>query len=145
MNIHPAFVHFPIALLCVYAVLEIIPFARFWPALQWEAVRRFSLYAGSAFGVLTYITGLMAEDVVGELPSVGAHEQAAVVTLIIFAALCAMDFFWKGESALKYWLTKALALAGFVMLFVVGALGANIVYGPDVDPIVTFVTKLFGL
>lgn len=145
MNIHPAFVHFPIALLCVYAVIELVPLARFFPSIQWDSIRKFTLYVGSLFAVVTAITGLMAEELMGESNRVEAHETSAIITIVVFGALCLITYFWNGESNLKYWLTKILALLGFVMLFVVGALGANLVYGSDVDPIVRFVTGVLGV
>lgn len=145
MNIHPAFVHFPIALLCIYAIIEIIPLARFWPAVQWDAIRRFSLYTGTAFGVAAFLTGVMAEDLVGVPTLVEPHEEAAAVTIALFIILCLVTYFWRGEGSMKYWFTKALALSGLAMLFVTGALGANIVYGSDVDPIVSFVVRILGV
>lgn len=44
---------------------------------------------------------------------------------------------------LDTWLLPLLALLAFTGLFVTGALGAAVVYGPDTDPFVSFVYHLF--
>lgn len=145
MNIHPAFVHFPIALLCLYAVIEILPLARWMPSIAWASIRGFLLYVGTGAAIVTVITGSIAADIVGETPKVEMHETAAFITLGIFLLSCALSYFWRNERPFRTWTMKLLALAGLVMLFVVGALGANIVYGPGVDPIVGFIVKLLGV
>lgn len=43
------------------------------------------------------------------------------------------------------WLLPALALLALIGMFITGALGAAIVYGPNADPFVTFVYRLFWL
>jgi len=53
---------------------------------------------------------------------------------------------WKKKGAhvvLDTWLLPVLALVALVGMFVTGALGAAIVYGPDEDPFITFVYHLF--
>lgn len=145
MNIHPAFVHFPIALLTLYAIIEILPLARWIPSVSWAPIRAFLLYVGTAGAMVTAFTGGMAEDVVGETPAVTAHETAAYILIGIFVLSCALAYFWRSEKPFRTWTMKILAIAGLVMLFVVGALGANIVYGNNVDPIVHFVTGILGL
>lgn len=145
MNIHPAFVHFPIALLTLYAIIEILPLARLIPRVQWSPIRAFLLYVGTAGALVTAITGGMAEDVVGETPAVTTHETAAYILIGIFLLSCVLSYVWRREMPFRTWTMKVLALLGLIMLFVVGALGANIVYGHSVDPIVSFVTGLLGL
>lgn len=144
MNIHPAFVHFPIALLFCYALIELLPLARFFPAVPWNPIRRFLLYVGSLSLIPTVITGLIAAGGL-ETPAIEAHERAGLTTTLIFLAAAAIVYFASPESWLQRVGVKVLALLGLLMLFVTGALGANMVYGPDVDPIVSLVVRLFGL
>jgi len=47
------------------------------------------------------------------------------------------------SGILDTWLLPALALLAFIGLFVTGALGAAIVYGPNADPFVSFIYNLF--
>lgn len=145
MDIHPAVVHFPIALLFLYALIELVPVARILPSFEWENIRRFLLYVGTAGAAGAVATGMMAERFVGESARIEAHEEAALTLFAIFLILTGITLFWKEGGALRFWIQKTLAAAGFVMLFVVGALGANIVYGSSIDPIVSFVARLFGV
>lgn len=145
MNIHPAFVHFPIALLTLYCIIEMLPLARYFPSISWTAIRAFLLYVGTLGALVTAVTGLMAEEVAGELPSIQVHEKAAFILIAIFVLSSALSYWWRNEQPFRTWTMKGLALAGLIMLFVVGALGANIVYGSDVDPIVKFVTTILGV
>lgn len=145
INIHPAFVHFPIALLILYAIIELFPLYRWMPGVAWASMRGVLLYVGTASAILAAITGLMAAEIVGELPAVEVHEKAALALVVLAILTSAVNYFWRNESPASRYTLKALALAIFLMLFIVGALGASIVYGPEVDPIVSFVTGLFGL
>jgi uncharacterized membrane protein len=140
MNIHPAFVHFPIALLVLYTILELLPLARLWPAVQWNPIRKFLLYVGTLAIVPTIVTGLMAAQLAGESEIVEMHERAAFAVLGIFIAATLASLFYP-----RPYITKPLALLGLIGLFVVGSLGAAIVYGYDVDPIVSFITSILGL
>lgn len=144
MNIHPAFVHFPIALLFVYALLELLPLASWWPSFAWGSVKRFALYLGTPAAIATAVTGGMAEDAIGEIPSVEVHEKAALLLIALSVLASALTFWWKAETPARAWIVRIVALAILIMLFVVGSLGANIVYGSNVDPIVTLVVKLLG-
>lgn len=145
MNIHPAFVHFPIALLLIYSLIELLPMARFMPRVGWSSIKPFLLYLGTAAALVTAATGGMAEELVGESPKIGAHEAAAWTMIAAYVLACLATCFWKGDSGSKRTTLRVLAALGLVMLFVVGALGANIVYGPAVDPIVSFVTAILGV
>lgn len=146
-NIHPAFVHFPIAFLFAYAVLEIVPLARWFPQAPWSVLTRASLWAGAAFTIPTVITGLLAAREVGDVAIITAHKYAGLVTVAIFIVLAAIHL----RSAMKgvdiggiRWFLRVGAFVGLVGLFVTGALGAAIVYGPTVDPIVSLVTSILG-
>lgn len=143
MNLHPAFVHFPIALLFLYALVEILPLRRWMPSAAWDSVRVVLLYTGTAASIATAITGLMAADIVGETPAVSAHEAAALTLVGIAIITSLVSYFRRTDSSASRYALKALAAAILVLLFVVGSLGANIVYGSQVDPLVTFVTSVF--
>lgn len=140
MNIHPAFVHFPIALLVLYTFIELLPLARLWSAVPWNPIRKFLLYVGTLSIFPTIATGLMASRMVGESELVEMHKEAAFTVLAIFVAASLSSLFYP-----RWYLQKSLAALGLGGLFVVGSLGAAIVYGYDVDPVVSFITSLLGL
>ncbi len=145
MNIHPAFVHFPIALLTLYALIELLPVRKFMPSVVWDGISRFMLYIGALASVATAITGIMAEEQIGESPAVEAHEEFALTLVALTLTTAAITYFWKSEGSLRAFVLKGLALALLALVFIVGALGANIVYGSGVDPIVTFITGILGV
>ncbi len=147
MNIHPIFVHFPIALLSIYAIIEILPLKRLLPVVPWNIIRDFLLYVGALSILPTVVTGLMAGQIMGASPILEVHERAAFTTSAIFLITAVLSIVWrKGEESLTKEITfKVLALLGFIGLFVTGALGAAMVYGTGNDPIVSLVTWIFGL
>lgn len=175
MNIHPFFVHFPIALLVAYSVLELS--GALWPAsrrVAWVSpVKVFTLFSGVLAALVALATGGIAEDLIegaarGYILEV--HSPIAGVTTLLYGILAAAYtvriFEMKGwgnqlfgsnrflapilrlkerlahivlDTALL-WIIALFALIGMI---ITGALGAAIVYGPDIDPIVSFVYHLF--
>lgn len=176
MNIHPLFVHFPIALLVVYSLIEIG--AYLLPSLRRQtwvfSVKVFLLVAGAFFAFLALVTGGIAEDLVEKVNQyafiVKVHSPFAVATtlvyLVLLAAYLVRWFDMRGWGSrivgtnsmllrmwsfkkfvahivLDTWLLSFLALVGLILLMITGALGAAIVYGPNIDPFVSFTYHLF--
>lgn len=179
MNLHPIFVHFPIALLSLYVVAELVPFKIIKNQPYWFYFKALILILGVAAAFVTFGTGDGAEHAVlsgqdglrhlVEDPRqvIQIHEAWASITLIIFSALAGGYFFaWlnilnfsrfmTGNLLQSLWkiamlyerivieskLVYVLALAGLVAITVTAALGGAIVYGPTVDPFVSFIYKL---
>ena len=63
-NIHPIFVHIPIAFLAVYSIVTIIPFHKFLPRIMWRDVRLIILIAGVIGAFFALGTGELAEHLV---------------------------------------------------------------------------------
>ncbi len=175
MNIHPLFVHFPIALLVLYSALELGGYA--WPWLRRQtwlfAVKAFLLFVGILGAIAALVTGGIAEDLVegsARAYILAVHAPASGITTVLYAILaCAYlirvfdregwgnrvagmaNPFMRTWSYKKYvahlvldtWLLPVLSLAALIGMFVTGALGAAIVYGPSADPFVSFVYHLF--
>lgn len=167
MNIHPLFVHFPIAFLMGYVVFEWLPqkkLQKFAPKIQ--TIKIALLLLGVLSGFVALMTGELAEELVGEHPVVELHSFFATLTIAIFAVLSvAILWPWTRASLARglSWLPGSwlraidavtrvivkrpivllLSLAGFVTLLITGALGGAMVYGPEVDPVVSFVYSLF--
>lgn len=176
MNIHPFFVHFPIALLVVYSLLEIGSY--FWPALRRQTwlfgVKTFTLFAGVLAAFVALATGGIAEDLIKDVNPrffiIEVHNPVATATtilaLILAAAYTVRIFEIRGwgnqlfglnrflapilrlkerlaHVVLDTGLLPMLALLVLVGIAVTGALGAALVYGPDIDPVVSFVYHLF--
>ncbi len=169
-TIHPMLVHFPVAMVSLYAILEIgsvIPFIR---KLELDITKAILLGVGFVFGILSSQTGEMLEHSFrGIHDLVEAHATWASITNIIAGILFVIyvryllkpwctkisasspsfaKFAEKISSIItqikeKRWLLIILACCLLAAVTVTGALGAAIVHGQDVDPVVNFIYKLF--
>jgi len=175
MNIHPFFVHFPIALLAVYSLLELGTY--FFSGLRRQTwvfpVKAFLLFSGVLAALVALFTGGIAEDLIeGTARSyiLEVHAPIAGVTTLLYLILAAAytvrifqmqgwgnqlfgssTFFgpilrlkeYLAHLVLDTWVLPVLAFLALVGMTITGALGAAIVYGPDIDPAVSFVYHLF--
>ena len=135
-------------------------------------VKAFLLFVGFLGALAALATGGMAEDMIKDSSDIALLEMhatfAAATTalyLILSVAYLVRIFDTKGWgnyvagvnrpfiriwSFKKYvthlmldtWLLPAFALVALAGMTVVGALGAAIVYGPDLDPFVSFIYHL---
>ncbi|MCX6703238.1 MAG: hypothetical protein NTV02_00925 [Candidatus Zambryskibacteria bacterium] len=166
MNIHPFFVHFPIALLTLYGVMEIVWSKVLKRELWWLNSKALLLTCGVLGGFAALQTGEIAEGL-RERGSqlIETHSFYATVSVWIFVALLVgyivfyvekytasseeQSFIKKITTVLKpigrliMWGAPVLACVGIITLIITGALGGAIVYGPDTDPIVHFVYNAF--
>lgn len=167
MNIHPLFTHFPIALLTLYSLLEILRFKKLTEQPYYFYLKGFLLIAGSLLSIGTYITGNLAEKMTGGGDLIETHSQFATATVWFFGVLALVYLVrWIDLSKIdgtlvasrigKAWIAAkkqasyiihspflpVLAGIGFILITVTAALGGSIVYGPDVDPFVHFIYNL---
>jgi uncharacterized membrane protein len=132
-RIHPIVVAFPLALLVVSVLLDLI--ARFRPALR--AGARLTLYLGTLGAVIATITGLITHLRYEGTPVAGfidQHEFIAYTTTAIFLALS----IWRSRAMRRgsdvggSWVYVAFSVAGLLALVLTGALGGNLVFGHGV-------------
>lgn len=96
MNIHPLFVHFPIALLALYSLLELASCASSRLREQeWVfSVKAFLLFVGVATAFIALVTGGITEDILKEegdanFYMVGTHSAFAAATTVLYVILAA--------------------------------------------------------
>jgi hypothetical protein len=168
MNFHLMAVHFPIALLTFYAVLEIISFKRLRALPYWWYLKAVLVIAGALSAFATRQTGEMIEHEFAFVKNVvEMHALWATITTAVFAllAICYLIAWiseaYPAEIARRVWLTKVwksltvvqqfvlrrpvsalFALFGLIAVTITGALGGAISNGPEVDPVVKFVYNL---
>lgn len=170
MDLHPIFVHFPIALLTLYSFFEVI--RRWTKASFWMPLRAVLVITGTLGAFVSLSTGEGAEELYQNQSLwnvLEAHALAATVTTWIFGILAACYILqWASQQPFATSLPKAiakplavlgslavkilrsplaplLAIIGFLGLSLVGALGATLVYGAEFDPITSLVNRmLFG-
>ena len=164
-SLHPLVVHFPVALLSVYAVAELIRFKRVTGQPYWFYVKAIALLVGCAGALVARQTGEAIEE---SLEATGAqiprlmevHSNWSLIATWIFVVLAAAYVLawirrdggswgqkleaagdWAGKLV-SSWLSAILALAGLAAITATGALGAALVYGPGVDPAVNAIYRL---
>lgn len=173
MDLHPIIIHFPIALLTIYGLLELIRPKKLLENKSW-------FYVKSAFvilGVISIFFALSSGDVASSQFAdktmhkvIEVHENLASISATIFTILAAtylltwMDWEFKEkinkahngklEKPWKYLikiknlihntpLIWILAIIGLVAITMTGALGGALVYGLDKDPLIAITYNLF--
>ena len=99
MNLHPVFVHFPIALLTIYALMELVRFKKLMAQPYWFYVKALFLMIGGLGALAALYTGDMAKYAVAHGDFVVAisnfrqvvnmHENFADLSVAIFGILAA--------------------------------------------------------
>lgn len=166
-NIHPIFVHFPIALLFSYAVIKILPMRRLVPRVSWVDVERILLLLGVLGAFVALSTGETAEHLVRPNEAlVEAHAALASLSTWVFGALLfgqiLVAFHERVVPRLRVeWFTKlwvmlerllahrvvstVLAVIGLVAISLTGMLGGVMVYGASADPFAPILLKILGI
>ena len=130
-NIHPLFVHFPIAFFAGFFLVDFLGVAT--KKAQWRYVASWLLYLGTISAIFTVIAGLFAADSVEHGEDVHAlmerheHIGVAVLSLSLFLSGWRLKL-WGLHSATGN--TAFLGLAGFLcaLLFLGADLGGLMVY-----------------
>ena len=124
-NIHPLLVHFPIAFLSAFFVLDLIATLAKKP--NWRSVASWFLYFGTVAAVFTVITGLIAADSVVHGQDVHGimenHETIGISVLSLAIVLSA----WRVKSrGLIHGGANSFFLILSALLFVLIMLGADL-------------------
>ncbi len=116
MNIHPLLVHFPIALLTLYAICELIRFKKITTKLYWFHVKAVLIIAGLVTAELALVSGeaiehMFKEDNPIKNAIVPIHAASAEGTVGIFFIL-ALSYLilWIEYDSTKTFLSKYVAL-----------------------------------
>jgi uncharacterized membrane protein len=126
-NIHPLLVHFPIALLSLFVVFDILGTAMHKPT--WRQFASGLLYLGTIFAGFTVWAGFMAADTVPHGHNVHdimeRHKQLGISILALSAALSA----WKLRRTVEGW--------GVYNAFTLVLLGV-IIFGADLGGLMVY-------
>ncbi len=126
-RLHPALVHFPIALFLAAALAELILFAR--PASGLEPTVRFLVYTGAAGGLLAALLGWLAAGVrmSDRSETLGLHRWTG--TGIALAGILAAAIIYRAKSD-RLLIRLVLAGIAFALLFQ-SYWGAEMSLGPN--------------
>lgn len=167
-NIHPIFVHFPIAFLLVYSVIKIFPFKKWFPLVAWKDIERILLIVGVAGSFAALSTGEIAENLVrSNQRLIDTHAFFGSFSTWIYGLLFVGEFAsWILSKNIAYnqrlgmipkflgfverfLCNKAfsifLAIVGLIAISITGMLGGIITYGVSADPIAPFLLKALGI
>lgn len=169
MNFHPLIIHFPIAFLTVYAILEFIRIKKIQDLPYWFYVKAALVVIGSASTIPALFSGKLIEHGFQDRRHlVNVHSFWAELTTVIFGIIAlsyfieivarnnlfgiklgkSLDSIWQikqkfSKIVLETKLVLLLALLGLVAVIITGALGGIIVYGPSLDPFTQFIYNIF--
>jgi uncharacterized membrane protein len=171
MNLHPIFVHFPIALLTIYALLEFASIQKVRSWEPWLYIKSAFLIIGTGASYLAYLTGNALESQFrhGSLAHiVELHSHWAVATMLIFTGITALylieiikktptlssyaektGMLWRVVVPIQKTFSSRFflilfALSGLLAITVTGGLGGSIVYGQDIDPVVSLIYRFIA-
>lgn len=169
MDLHPIFVHFPIALLLIYGFMELLRFKKLTDNESWNYAKAGMVIIGVIFAFIALASGEGAEEAIEatgnqlNLEITEVHSLFAGTATWIFAisALGYLIFIinkiWLFGNENKYWkfalklesiiLSKYIiilvAILGIIVMAITGALGGVIVYGTGKDPLADMIYSLF--
>ena len=130
-RLHPLLLHFPIALIVVAAIAELM--GMLTTVRTWHAVAVANVRAGAMFAVATAITGwLMASSsVVDDVRTLDWHRWigTAAAVAIIGTALATAGA--DRQSPTVRWLYRIALFFAAALVGVTGHLGARLVWGAD--------------
>ncbi len=137
-DLHPKIVHFPVALLMVYALLEILGVI-FKKEFLSKAAHLF-LFLGVLGAFAAVLTGHQAEEAaellekkgaIIQFSAIGEHENYATITLWFFTVALALRtflFIKKKFVGIYKYIFIAIALAGAFLIFETADHGGKLVY-----------------
>lgn len=166
-NLHPIFVHFPIALLFIYSVIKILPLQKWFPTVAWKHIEQVLLFFGVLGAFAALWTGETAEHLTRpnrnlvENHSLFATIATWTYSLLLIGEILSISMTWivlkiKSEKILKVLayikrilintiISRVLAIIGLIAISIAGLLGGVMVYGTSSDPLAGIVLKILGI
>ncbi len=166
-NIHPLFVHFPVALLFLYSIIKILPLKKYFPKISWKHIEVTLLVVGFGGALTALYTGEIAKHLVEpNRQLVRTHSLFANISTWVYGILLAGEFLaianpyiiarskypklnslllWKQQILTSPLVSNTLAILGLVAISITGMLGGVMVYGVSADPVAGVVVGLLGL
>ncbi len=151
MDAHPIIVHFPVALLTLYGLFELVRLHRVLEKPYWFQVKAILAIFGFLGAAAAYATGpghIASQSALGLM-----HARFATITLFL-SGVIALHYalrwlrhagFHHGIPTLPNWLLVVFALALLAAVTITGGLGGALVYGTHFDPLMAPIFKFLGV
>jgi len=140
-NIHPLFVHFPIALLSLFFITDLL--GSLFSKLAWRQFASGLLYIGTASAIVTVIAGFQAAHAISHnnmVHTIMLRHQAFGLSVTVIALILSLRRYFAADTFLAGKTIGHLSLSALlVILLTLGAdLGGLMVYqyGVAVKPII---------
>lgn len=166
-DIHPALVHFPIALLFLYSVVNLLPLQKWFPKVSWKHIEVVLLIVGVVGAIAALSTGEIAEEITQpDKQLVEMHSTFAGIATLLYGLLLSGEvlsfltttnifrlkipkinaFFIFVQKILTHRIVSfILAALGLIAITITGILGGVIIHGVSADPFAATVLNIFGL
>ena len=166
-NIHPIFVHFPIALLFLYSIIKIFPFEKWFPKISWKHIEIALLSIGVLGAFAALATGETASHLIHpNRQLVRMHSTFASISTWLYCLLLLGEILYLINDSVLVKLnrpkitaivlyiqkiltsslvSKVLAFLGFIAISITGLLGGAMVYSSSADPMTGIVLHLLGI
>lgn len=153
MDIHPIVVHFPIAFLTLYGLLELVRFQKVIDQPHWFYTKGVLVIAGALGALAAALTGAIASGWAIGGPRLFAMHQIFALLVIIVSIVPAVAYAlrWAGkfnlytEHVMKPKSLVSLAILILIVITITGGLGGAMVYGTHFDPLMAPIFKLLGV
>ena len=129
-RLHPLLVHFPIALILIAAVAELVSVATRFPA--WHAVAVANVRAGAAFAIASAGAGwlLASSRIVEASPALEWHRWLGLMAALA-AVAAALTTGEADRPPRQLWRYRIALIAAAAVVAVAGHFGAVLVWGAD--------------
>ncbi|MHB1330762.1 MAG: DUF2231 domain-containing protein [Minisyncoccota bacterium] len=152
--LHPIVIHFPIALLTIYAILELVRFRKILEKPYWFYIKASLIIAGSVGALVGVITGAIASGwIIGGSRIFALHQIFGLSTLVL-SVISAKAYGWEwfigpGNGFSKFVLQpKIIVILAFLILVcitITGGIGGAMIRGTQFDPLMAPIFKLLGI
>lgn len=144
-------VHFPIALLTIYALFEILRLRQLMEKAYWFYLKGVFVILGEVGAIAAFLTGERGIHYGEGIRLIEMHQKFGTFTAIVFGIIAlAYAMEWRKPntislSIMRPWIIIPLAVIGLISITITGGLGGAIVYGTGFDPLMAPVFKLLGV
>ncbi len=148
-------IHFPIALLTLYCVFEILSFRKLSEKSYWFFVKAVLVSFGTLGSIAGVISGLFSTHLVRGVPLIEMHLRFSLASVLAFTLVSIpylLAWFGKPDEVIlaskiifRRGIMIPVALVGLVLIVITGGLGGAITYGTQFDPTMAPVFKLLNV
>lgn len=150
-DIYPLVIHYPIAFLTFYSLLELLRFERLREEVYWFHLKAITLLVGWLSAVVALVAARMNYHQMEGVRLVEMHELFSYLVVLVYGVLLVgylYEWFQPNKFSkfiLRPALSIVLALVGLFSIVTMGGLFGAMVYGTQFDPWMKPIYILLGV